>query len=175
MKMRGKGKGEGGKENPRRGGSLRPFPLPPSPFPLLLIALVAFALLLLPACAVDERRSGLPPAAQGAVERLTEHLTERRFAEIYAEAADEWRAAATADQSRATLERARETLGHVVSRAPVRAAEQQNSSGELRGHTLSLIYNTKFERADAIEQITLVERDGRWQLARYTVNSDALK
>ena len=89
--------------------------------------------------------------------------------------ADEWRSAAAPEQSRAALERARETLGRVVSRAPVRAAEQQNSSGELRGHTLSLIYNTKFERADAIEQLTLVERDGRWQLARYSVNSDALK
>ena len=170
MSTRGKGKGEGGKATPHHGGRLRPFPLPLSPLPLVL----AFCLLLT-ACAVDERRSGLPPDAQGAIDRLTEHFAERRFAEIYAEAADEWRAAATADQSRAVLERARETLGRVVSRAAVRAAEQQNSSGDLRGHTLSVSYNTKFERADAIEQVTLVEREGRWQLARYSVNSDALK
>ena len=143
--------------------------------PRLCLLLSAFYLLLASACAVDERRSGLPPEAQGAIDRLTEHFAERRFAEIYAEAADEWRAAATADESRATLARARETLGRVVSRAPVRAAEQQNSSGELRGHTLSVSYNTTFERADAIEQITFVEREGRWQLARYSVNSNALK
>ena len=171
-----RGKGEEGRAE--RPGRRRPrasllFPL--SPVPLFPLALVAFALLLIPACAVDQRRSGLPPAAQGAIDRLTEHFAERRFAEIYAEAADEWRAAATADQSRAALERARETLGRVVSRAPVRAAEQESSSGELRGHTLSVSYNTKFERADAIEQLTLVEREGRWQLARYSVNSDALK
>ncbi len=142
----------------------------------LRLCLLVLCFCLLPAaCAVDERRSGLPPAAQSAIDRLTEHFAERRFAEVYAEAADEWRAAATPDASRAALERARETLGRVVSRAPVRAAEQQNSSGDLRGHTLSLTYNTKFERAEAIEQLTLVERDGRWQLARYTVNSDALK
>jgi hypothetical protein len=180
-----RGKGEEGKtERParRRPRAFFPFPFYPFPFfpfypsPFSPVALVAFALLLLlPACAIDERRSGLPPTAQDAIDRLTEHLAERRFAEIHAEAADEWRAAATADASRAVLERARETLGRVVSRAPVRAAEQQNSSGELRGHTLSLTYNTKFERAEAIEQLTLVERDGRWQLARYTVNSDALK
>jgi hypothetical protein len=170
-----RGKGEEGKaERPARRHPRDLFLFPLSPFPLFPFALVAFALLL-PACTVDERRSGLPPAAQGAIDRLTEHFAERRFAEIYAEAADEWRAATTADQSRATLERARETLGRVVSRAAVRAAEQQNSSGDLRGHTLSVSYNTKFERADAIEQVTLVEREGRWQLARYSVNSDALK
>jgi hypothetical protein len=145
-----------------------PFPL----FPLAL-CLAAFALA---ACSVGgERRAGLPPGAQAAIDRLTEHLAERRFAEIYAEAADEWRASATADESRAALERARETLGRVLSREVVRAAEQDNSSGGLRGHTLSVSYNTKFERADAHETVTLVERDGRWQLARYAVNSDALK
>jgi len=142
---------------------------------LRLRLLLSVLCLLASACTVDDRRSGLPPAAQGAIDRLTEQLAERRFADVYAEAADEWRAAATPDASRAALERARETLGRVISRAPVRAAEQQNSSGDLRGHTLSLTYNTKFERAEAIEQLTLVERDGRWQLARYTVNSDALK
>ena len=171
-----RGRGERRRDGRRVGRPARPlFPFTFSPFHLFTFALVVFALLLLPACAVDERRSGLPSDAQGAIDRLTEHFAERRFAEIYAEAADEWRAAATADQSRATLERARETLGRVLSRAAVRAAEQQNSSGELRGHTLSVSYNTKFERADAIEHVTLVEREGRWQLARYSVNSDALK
>ena len=170
-----RGKGEEGKVGRRSRRHPRAFFLFAfSPVSLFPFALVAFALML-PACAVDERRSGLPPEAQGAIDRLTEHLAERRFAEIYAEAADEWRAATTADESRAVLERARETLGRVLSRAPVRAAEQQNSSDDLRGHTLSIIYNTKFERADAIEQLTLVERNGRWQLARYTVNSNALK
>ena len=131
--------------------------------------------LLFPACAVDDRRAGLPAGAQAAIDRLTEHYAEGRFAEIYAEAADEWRAAAAADQSRATLERARERLGRVVSRAPVRAAVQENAAAASGARTVSVNYNTKFERADAHEAITLVEREGRWQLARYTVNSDALK
>jgi hypothetical protein len=127
------------------------------------------------ACAVDDRRAGLPAGAQDAIDRLTGHYAEGRFAEIYAEAADEWRAAATADESRSTLARAREQLGRVVSRSTVRASVQEAGPATNGARAVSLNYNTKFERADAHEAVTLVERDGRWQLARYTVNSDALK
>ena len=183
MKMR-RGKGEEVKrgEGRRRVGGAAPavriFPSPlfsSSPLHLFALALCLLALACSPACSVGERRAGLPPGAQAAVDRLTEQFAERRFAEIYAEAADEWRASASADQSRAALERAREALGRVLSREAVRAAGQENSSGGLRGHTISVSYNTKFERGDAHEAFTLVERDGRWQLARYSVSSDALK
>jgi Protein of unknown function (DUF4019) len=150
------------------------FPRPPAPDPRpLVLALCLSAAALVAACGVGERRPGLPSGAQAAIDRLTEHFAERRFADIYAEAADEWRSAATAEQSRQVLERARERLGRVVNRATVRAAEQ--GAAGTASHTLSVSYNTKFERADAIEQITLVERDGRWLLARYSVSSDALK
>ena len=153
--------------NPARVSFLRlyPFPLPLCPILFLVLA----------GCAVDERSSGLPAGAQAAIDRLTEHYAEGRFAEIYAEAADEWRAAVGTDESRAVLERARERLGRVVSRATVRAAVQEGGAGTQGARTVSVNYNTKFERADAHESITLVERDGHWQLARYTVNSDALK
>ena len=43
----------------------------------------------------------------------------------------------------------------------------------------SLRYNTKFKRGDTetdgLETFTLIERDGRYQLAGYSVNSNALK
>ena len=165
-------RGEGGEVKGERVNRARVSVLRLSPFPLALFPL---ALLVLSSCAVDDRRSGLPPGAQSAIDRLTENYAEGRFGEIYAEAADEWRAAATADESRAVLERARERLGRVVSRATVRAAVQEAAGGQLGGRTVTLNYNTKFERADAHEAVTLVERDGRWQLARYTINSDALK
>ena len=158
-------KAEGGRQSGQAGPVFR----------LDCLLLSAFCLLSATGCTVDDRRTGLPAGAQAAIDRLTEQYAERRFAEIYAEAADEWRAAATADQSRAALERARERLGRVVSRAPVRAAVQENGAGTSGGRTVSVNYNTKFERADAHEAVTLVERDGRWLLARYTVNSDALK
>src|SRR5918992_1156477 len=94
-------KAEGRKQSRRKAELPCLVCLPPSAYCLLL---TAFCLLVFSSCAVDERRSGLPPGAQAAIDRLTEQYAERRFAEIYAEAADEWRAAATEDQSRATLE-----------------------------------------------------------------------
>jgi hypothetical protein len=151
--------------------AFRPARLRPSASCLLLTALC----LLLTGCAVDDRRAGLPPGAQQAIDRLTGQYNDGRLAEVYAESADEWRAAATEDQSRAILERARERLGRVVSRQTVRAAVQENGAGTAGARTLTLNYNTKFERADAHEAVTLVEREGRWRLARYAVNSDALK
>jgi hypothetical protein len=162
---RGRVKGE--RRNATRFFTLHLHPLPFTLFPIVFLVLAG--------CAVDDRRAGLPTGAQAAIDRLTEHYADGRFAEIYAEAADEWRAAATADESRATLASARERLGRVVSRATVRASVQENGAGALGGRTVSLNYNTKFERADAHEAITLVEREGRWRLARYTINSDALK
>jgi hypothetical protein len=114
----------------------------------------------------------LPPGAQEVIDALTEDIAEGRFDGVYAAAAAEWRATASAEESRDILARVRDRLGRVQSRVPVGATDQPHTAA---GHTLSVSYNTKFERADAIESITLVEREGRWQLARYSVNSDALK
>ena len=135
-------------------------------------------LLLLPllqACAVDERRSGLPPEAQAVIERVTEDIAAGRDRKLYDEAAEEWRRAATPAQNEETLERLRTRLGKIESRSFLRGREQQNAGGDLPGHSLVVTYQTTFERAEAMETFTLVERDGRWLLARYSVSSDALK
>ena len=139
--------------------------------------LFALALLLVaPGCAINERRSGLPPDAQSAIDAITEDIAAGRDDKIYEEAADEWRRATTPDESRAQLERVRRTFGRVLSRALVEGREQQaGAAGALAGHAVSARFNTRFEHADAIEDFTLVERDGRWLLARYTVHSDALR
>jgi hypothetical protein len=136
------------------------------------IFLVALFLFSSSACHMDERRSGLPAGAQTAIDDLTEEISAGNFAQVYADAADEWRANVSADENDKILARVRERLGRVQSRVPVSAIEQAQGAA---GHTLQLSYNTKFERADAVESFTLVEREGRWLLARYTVNSDALK
>ena len=138
---------------------------------VLLFLLVVMNL----ACGVEQRRSGLPSGAQSAIDNITNDLTRGDYEKIYAEAAEEWRRTNKPDESRANLERISNALGQMLSRAQLSAQERENASGDLAGHTLSVSYNTKFERADAIETFTLVERSGRWLLARYAVNSNALK
>jgi hypothetical protein len=66
-------------------------------------------------------------------------------------------------------------LGKVESRSLNSAAEQQNSGGALKGHVFILSYETNFEHGAGMETFTLIEENGRWLLARYFVNSTALK
>jgi hypothetical protein len=149
-----------------RGGQGRALPLR-----LFLVSLVLLSSF---ACAVDSRRDGLPAGAQNVIDELTEEIAAGGFSQIYAGAAAEWRATVSAQESEKILARVRDKLGRVQSRVPVRATEQGVAGGSPM-HMISVSYNTKFERADAIESFTLVEREGRWLLARYSVNSDALK
>jgi hypothetical protein len=142
-------------------------------FRALLLSTTALVVALnLLACGVEQKRSGLPAAAQAAIDNITNDLASGDYAKIYADAADEWRRAASAEDSRANLERIRNVLGKVLSREQLSASEQMAG---VEDHSLVISYNTKFERADAIETFTLVERSGRWLLAGYAVNSNALK
>ena len=137
----------------------------------LLFALGALAA----ACGLDERRSGMPPEAQAVIDRVTEDIAAGRDDKLYREAAEEWRRAATPDESRAATARVRERLGRIEGRTLYAGTEREGPGGDLPGHTLVITYQTKFERGTGMETFTLVERDGRWLLARYAVNSDALR
>jgi hypothetical protein len=137
-------------------------------------ALLFLSFVLATACGVGQKQSGLPSGAQATIDAVTSDISRGDYEKIYADAADEWRRTARADESRASLERVRNTLGGVLSRAQL-SAQERGASGTPEGRTLVVAYNTKFERADAIETFTLVEREGRWLLARYAVNSNALR
>ncbi|HJQ32094.1 MAG TPA: DUF4019 domain-containing protein [Pyrinomonadaceae bacterium] len=126
------------------------------------------------ACAVDERRS-IPAGAQEAVERVTEDIAAGRDEKVYAEAAEEWRAAVTSAENARMLSRVRQSLGRVESRALRSGREQQSAAAPLSGHALELVYATRFERGSATEKFTLLERGGEWLLAGYSVSSDLLK
>ena len=132
-----------------------------------MLALVASA------CVVNERRSGLPTAAQNAIDTITDDIADGLDDKIYDEAAAEWRQATTPDASRASFARVRNTFGKVLSRALVEGREQGTAGAA--NHAVTATFNTRFERGDAIETFSLVERNGRWLLARYAVHSDALK
>ena len=125
-------------------------------------------------CGAEERR-GVPAGAQAAVDRVTEEIAAGQDARVYEEAAEEWRAAVSAEENGKILSRVRERLGRVESRALHTGREQQSADPPLSGHALELVYQTRFERASAMETFTLLERGGDWKLAGYYVNSDALK
>lgn len=140
----------------------------------LLFTFTSLLLLVSFGCAVDERRS-VPAAAQETIDRVTDDIAAGRHDKVYEEAAPEWRAALGAEESRKTLGRVRERLGRVNARTLRSGREQRSASAPLRGHALEVVYQTTFERGDAVEQFTLLEREGRWLLARYSVSSDLLR
>jgi uncharacterized protein DUF4019 len=140
---------------------------------LLIFAFCLFSFVF-QGCAVDERRA-VPAGAQATVDRVTEDIEAGRDEKVYAEAADEWRAAVSADENTKILARVRERLGRVESRALNTGREQQSASPPLSGHALELVYQTRFERGPATETFTLLERGGDWLLAGYNVTSDLLK
>jgi hypothetical protein len=141
---------------------------------LLIFAFCLLPFAFLSGCAVDERRE-IPAGAQATVERVTEDIAAGRDAKVYEEAAAEWRAKVSAEESARSLSRVREHLGRVESRALHTGHEQQSAAAPLSGHALELVYQTRFERGSAMERFTLLERGGEWLLAGYSVSSDVLK
>ena len=143
-----------------------------SPGGLLLVLSVSVAI---NACALTAGGRGIPPEVDSVIGSVGDDITEGRYEKIYNEAADEWRHDATLEQSNAVFNTLKNKLGKVESRALHSASEENNSDGRLPGHSFVISYQTKFERGGGMETFTLVERNGHWLLARYFVNSTALK
>lgn len=139
---------------------------------LLAIAALHFSLA---GCRIDERQSGIPSSAQEAINILTEDFNAGRFDKIYREAAEEWRGRVTEEQSNETFRTLKERLGAIRERTYTSGRQQQNPAGDLPGNSLVLRYNTSFDRAEGMETLTLIERDGRYLLAGYSVSSNLLK
>ena len=127
------------------------------------------------ACALKASRNGIPPEVDSLVAIFSDDLSEGRYEKIYNEAADEWRHDATLEQSNKVFETLKSKLGKPGNRVLQSASEQNSSNGQLAGHSFVLMYETRFERGEGMETFTLVERNGHWLLARYFVNSTALK
>lgn len=146
-------------------GSLRPFRY----FLILLISLPGFA------CASRPERRSIPPEVESAIGTLSEEIAAERYDKIYNETSELWRQDSTLEQTISTFKTLRAKLGAVENRTLQSATEQQNSGGPLKGRAYIVVYRTKFQNGEGMETFTLVERDGRWLLARYFVNSTALK
>ena len=136
---------------------------------VLIVALLSFA------CAAQTERRTIPPEVESAINAVTEDVAAERYEKIYNEASELWRQDATPEQSVATFKTLRTKLGAVESRVMQSATEQQNSGGPLKGRAFIVTYRTRFQNGEGMETFTLVERERQWRLARYFVNSTALK
>jgi hypothetical protein len=127
------------------------------------------------ACRETAERSRVPSEVQEVVTNIGELIAQERYEQIYNESSELWKKDVSLEQSNEVFKTLRTKLGKVENRALHSATEQQNSGGVLKGHVYILSYQTRFERGEAMETFTLIEQNGRWQLARYFVNSTALK
>ena len=141
-------------------------------YPLILL-IVLLSVLSVAACRQETGR--VPSEVQEVVTTVGDDIAQERYEKIYNEASDLWKRDATLEQSNEVFKTMKTKLGKVESRSLNSAAEQQNSGGPLKGHAFILSYETRFERGDGMENFTLIEENGNWRLARYFVNSTALK
>lgn len=146
-------------------------------FGISILALVSLA------CNQGARRNGLSAGAQAVLDAAIADIDAGRYEKLYNEAADEWRKASTLDESKATFKTLHDKLGNVRNRELQTAREEQTSTGPISGHSLVVVYQATFDQnrgtpaqpVKGMETFTLLERSGRWYLARYFVTSDALK
>ena len=127
------------------------------------------------ACGQTTESGRVPIEVQEVVTTVGDQIAQERYEQVYNDSSDLWKQDVSLEQSNQVFRTLREKLGRVESRALHSATEQQNSGGALKGHVYILSYQTRFERGAGMETFTLVEQNGRWLLARYFVNSTALK
>jgi hypothetical protein len=138
-------------------------------------ALILLAAVLSFACASNRGSGSIPPEVESTISTISEEIAAERYDKIYNEASELWRQDATLEESIAAFKTLRTKLGLIENRMLQSATEQQNSGGPLKGRAYIITYRTKFQNGEGMETFTLVEREGRWLLARYSVNSTALK
>jgi len=136
---------------------------------LLLVVILSLA------CKTNLGPSSIPTEVESAITSVGEDIAAERYEKLFNEASELWRQDTTLDQSVSTFKTLRTKLGTVENRVVQSATEQQNSGGPLKGRAYIVTYRTRFQNAEGMETFTMVERERHWLLARYFVNSTALK
>ena len=142
---------------------------------LLMTLLCLVVPLLNYGCGLKSERREVPADVQSAITTIADDLAAERYEKIYNEADELWKQDSTLEQSVADLKTLRAKLGKAKSRNLHAATEQHNSGGALKGRAYIVTYQTNFENGEGTEVFTLVDRNNQWLLARYRVNSTALK
>lgn len=136
---------------------------------ILLAGIVSFA------CGLKSERRTIPVEVESTINSVSDDIRAERYEKTYTEASDLWRQDATLEDTVATFKTLRTKLGEFENRTLQSAKEQENSSGPLKGRAFIVTYRSKFQHGEGMETFTLVQRNGRWQLARYFVSSTALQ
>ena len=139
------------------------------------IFFVCVLLVFIAGCNASVRRSGIPAGAQAALQEAIDDIDAGRYDKLYNDAASEWRSQSSAADSQATLQMMNAKLGKARTRTQETAREEQTSTAPVAGHSVTVIYQTTFDRGEGIETFTLIEHDGHWALAKYYVSSSALR
>jgi uncharacterized protein DUF4019 len=156
----------------KRPGLLRSSFWPRSIVELLLLT---FALVLIAGCGLRSESRGVPVEVEAAIASVTDDIAAERYEKIYNEAADLWKAELTLEETVSVFKTLQAKLGKMENRTLHSATEQHNSGGPLKGNAFIVSYQSRFQKGEGMETFTLVERDHQWRLARYFVNSTALK
>ena len=141
---------------------------------IVLVVLLFIPVLIVTSCREAER-ARVPSEVNEVITNIGEQIAQERYEQIYNESSDLWKKDVTLEQSNEVFKTLRTKLGRVETRSLNSAIQQENSGGALKGHVFILSYETHFERGDGMETFTLIEENGHWLLARYFVNSTALK
>ena len=166
----------------RRSSSSRRRGLPGNPYLLHHLSSFVLKSLLLTlvfgivaACGLKSESRGIPAEVEALIATVTADIAAERYEKIYNEAADLWKQELDLDETVSVFKTLHAKLGKMESRTLHSATEQHNSGGPLKGPAFIISYQTRFETGEGMETFTVVERGNQWQLARYFVNSTALK
>lgn len=146
-----------------------------SSWPSLTVGLLTLCMAVSSACNTGMRRSGIPSGAQTALDSAIADIDSGRYDNLYQEASDEWRSQSTLEESKATFQTLENKLGKARSRRQQTAREEQTSTAPVAGHSVTVVYQTTFDRGEGTETFTFIERGGKWALAKYYVSSIGLK
>jgi Protein of unknown function (DUF4019) len=144
----------------------------PSRFVLFLSLTVSLGLA---SCGLRSESRGVPSEVESVISSVSDDIAAERYEKVYNEADDLWKQELDLEKTVSTLKTLHTKLGKMVNREVHSAKEQENSGGPLKGRAFIVSYQTRFEKGEGMETFTLIERDHQWRLARYFVNSTALK
>lgn len=139
------------------------------------LLLITVALTIVTSCGLRSESRGVPSEVEILISTVSDDIAAERYEKIYNEAADLWKQELDLEKTVSVFKTLNGKLGKIQNRTLHSATEQENSGGPLRGRAFIVSYQTRFEKGYGMETFTVVERDHQWQLARYFVNSTALK